>query len=248
MQYIKNPQLDGNSFFFSGDRTGFLLIHGFTATTTEVRLLGEKLHSDGFTVSAPLLPGHNTFPDDLNRCSWKDWYDAVENSYLDLKMNVDTVFVCGESLGALLTLLLASNQPGIRGLVCYSPALIIPNIWLSNFLFPFIKYLPKENKEDGLAWKGYMVNPIHAIAQLNAVQRYVRKALPGITTPIAIFQSEIDGTIAPNGANVIYDKVGSQDKEIHWFNHSSHCMLLDKQRDELYKVTKGFIDRLLAKV
>ena len=66
MAFIKNPQLDGNPFFYKGNKVGFLLIHGFTATTTEVRLLADKLHKDGYTVSAPLLPGHMTTPEDMN--------------------------------------------------------------------------------------------------------------------------------------------------------------------------------------
>ena len=63
--YMKNPQLDGEDFFVQGNSTGILLIHGFTATTTEVRLLAENLHHVGFTVAGPLLPGHGTHPEDL---------------------------------------------------------------------------------------------------------------------------------------------------------------------------------------
>ena len=37
--YMKNPHLDGESFYWQGNATGILLFHGFTATTTEVRLL-----------------------------------------------------------------------------------------------------------------------------------------------------------------------------------------------------------------
>ena len=35
-----NPHMDGSSFFFPGGPVGILLIHGFTATTVEVRALG----------------------------------------------------------------------------------------------------------------------------------------------------------------------------------------------------------------
>lgn len=58
--YMINPELDGSSITWQGGKTGFLLLHGFTATTAEVRPLGEALHAAGHTVSAPLLPGHGT--------------------------------------------------------------------------------------------------------------------------------------------------------------------------------------------
>jgi carboxylesterase len=142
-------------------------------------------------------------------------------------------------------LLLVSRQSGIKGLLCYSPALITRNIWLSHPLQYFVKYQPKGGKEDNLPWNGYTVNPIHAVAQLHHLQMQVRKALPFVTTPIAIFQSKIDTTIEPHGAKIVYDKVGSMDKELHWFNESSHCMILDKQLDDIYAVTRKFILRLL---
>ncbi len=245
MDFIKNPQLDGNSFFYNGNKVGFLLIHGFTATTTEVRLLADKLHQDGYTVSAPLLPGHMTSPDDMNRCSWKDWYGAVESEFLSLKAKVDTVFVGGESMGTLLSLQLASRQSGIKGLLCYSPALVNRKLWMADFLHPFIKYQPKGGREDNLPWKGYTVNPVHAASQLHQLQLKTRKVLPTVTAPIAIFQSRIDHSIDPHGAEILYEKVGSADKELYWFNESSHCMILDKQLDDIYAVTRKFVLRLL---
>ncbi len=245
MEFIKNPQLDGNEFFWKGNRVGFLLIHGFTASTAEVRLLAEKLHKDGYTVSAPLLPGHITSPEDMNQCAWEDWYGAVERHYLDLKRQVDTVFVGGESMGALLTLMLASRQSDIKGLLCYAPAIFVKKVWLAHFLKYFVRYQAKGGKEDNLPWKGYTVNPIHAVAQLHELQLQTRKVLPSITTPTAIFASRIDTSIAPQSADVLHQNIGSKDKEIHWFNASSHCMIIDKQLDDIYSVTHKFIKRLL---
>ena len=51
--YMRNDHLDGEDFHFKGNEIGILLIHGFTATTTEVRLIAEKLHQAGYTVAAP---------------------------------------------------------------------------------------------------------------------------------------------------------------------------------------------------
>jgi carboxylesterase len=180
----------------------------------------------------------------MNDRSWEEWYGAVEASYLDLQDKVATTIVGGESMGALLTLLLANRQSGIKGLLCYSPALIIPKICLSHLLLPFVRQYPKGGKEDFLPWKGYTVNPVHAITELHKLQKHVRKILPGITTPIAIFQSKRDTSIDPHGAEVLYGNVGSRDKELHWFNESSHCMILDKQLDEIYITTKQFLSRI----
>ena len=50
------PKLDGSSFLLPGGPTGILLLHGFTATTVEMRYLAEELHRRGYTVSAPCCP------------------------------------------------------------------------------------------------------------------------------------------------------------------------------------------------
>ena len=55
------------AFSMEGSREdGILLLHGFTATPGTMRPLGEALHRDtGFTVYAPLLPGHGLTPEEI---------------------------------------------------------------------------------------------------------------------------------------------------------------------------------------
>jgi len=104
-------------FFFEGNEVGVALFHGFTATTTEVRLLAEYLRGFGYTLSAPLLPGHGTEPADLNQTTWINWYEAAESAYLGLRERCSKVFVCGESMGALLALLIASRYEKVSGVI-----------------------------------------------------------------------------------------------------------------------------------
>ncbi|MBS1245743.1 MAG: uncharacterized protein H6R36_398 [Chloroflexi bacterium] len=92
-EIIRNPHLEGDTFFWEGGPVGVLLIHGYTATTAEVRLLGRFLHERGYTVSGPLLPGHGTTPQAMNRCRWQDWTGAVEQAYRQISTRCDRVFV-----------------------------------------------------------------------------------------------------------------------------------------------------------
>ena len=44
--------LDGaEPFYFAGGSTGVLLLHGLTGSPAEMRLLGEALSKEGFTIS-----------------------------------------------------------------------------------------------------------------------------------------------------------------------------------------------------
>ena len=244
--YIRNPHLEGDTFFFKGGKTGVLLFHGFTATTAEVRLLANCLHKAKFTISVPLLPGHGTYPAELNDRSWQDWYTAAEKAYLDLADKCQHVFVSGESMGALLALLLASRHPEISGLIVFSPAIKIKGLWQSRLLAPFKPWLVKTGADDGLPWKGYNVYPLKAAVQMLKLQKVVRKELSKIAQPTIIFTGAYDHTIDPDSGNIISEGISSQIKHVHLMPESPHCIILDKEVDKACQITKEFIGKALA--
>ena len=88
-----------------------LLIHGFTGAPPEMRLVADYLNQRGVTISAPLLPGHGTTVQDMNRCRWTDWTDHVQQALSDLQKRCQTAFVGGLSMGSLLALFLAADRP-----------------------------------------------------------------------------------------------------------------------------------------
>lgn len=122
-EILQNPHLKGDSFLWENGPIGVLLLHGLTATTAEVRILARELHDRGYTVMGPLLPGHGTQPEELNKVSWEDWAWTAEASYQHLATLCPTVFVGGESTGAALALHLASAHEEIGGVLCYAPAI-----------------------------------------------------------------------------------------------------------------------------
>ena len=241
-EFITNPHLDGNDIFWQGNAIGFLLIHGFTATTAEVRLMAEKLHADGFTVAAPLLPGHGTHPDDLNRVTRQMWQEKVKTTYEGLLRKTERVYVIGESMGALLTVELAVQHPEIVGLILFSPAMRINGLWKTRLLAPFKAYLKKRGKDDGLPWKGYSVYPLKGTVEMLKLQQDVRKRLPHVTQPTLIFTGERDHTIASDSAQIILEGIQSNNKRLIHLEDSPHCILLDHELDLAYQHIKNFFN------
>ncbi|AXI02407.1 alpha/beta hydrolase [Aquirhabdus parva] len=120
--------IQSNEYFFEGHalkdcgRIGVLLIHGLTGTPNEMKMVGKGLNRAGFTVYGMQLAGHCGDVADLNQTSWQDWYASVEVAAKQLKEKVDHVFVAGLSMGALLALKLAADQPKlIAGVGVYGP-------------------------------------------------------------------------------------------------------------------------------
>src|SRR5262249_43974775 len=83
-----------------------------------MRPLGDAIvraHPD-WAVLGPQLAGHGIGTGiegtrALARTGWRDWYASVERAYVELSHECDRIFVCGLSLGGLLTLELVRNRP-----------------------------------------------------------------------------------------------------------------------------------------
>ncbi|HPH96811.1 MAG TPA: alpha/beta fold hydrolase [Anaerolineaceae bacterium] len=238
---FKNPQLEGGAFFIPGNQIGLLMVHGFTATTAEVRLLADLLAPKGYTIAAPLLPGHNTTPEDLNGCQWQDWANEVRDAYAKLSSGCRQVFLCGESMGALLCLYLAAQVPDISGLILYAPAMKVPQLQYSRWISLFKPFLPKPHLDDDLLWKGYTVNPTRAAAQLFNLQGEVRRLLPKVHQPTLIFMGKMDETIALESGNMVLNGIASRDKTLQWMEKSHHCIILDQENGQVADLTHQFI-------
>lgn len=244
--FMQNPQLDGEDFFWKGSPTGILLIHGFTATTTEVRLAAEQLHEIGYTVTGPLLPGHGTTPEDLNHVTWQMWMEKVKQFYEDLLRECEQIFVVAESMGSLLALELAVQHPEIKGLCLFSPAIKAPRLWLTRFLQPFVDHLNKNAADDGLPWKGYNVYPVRGAVEMLKLQKRVRRDLDKVTQPTLVFTGEYDRSISPDAAEIVMKGLGSEYKEHIHMSESPHCILLDSELDQAVEEIDAFIHRNLG--
>jgi carboxylesterase len=214
-----------------------------------MRLLGEYLNQRGLAVSAPLLPGHGTTVEDMNRSRWTDWTGHVEQALLELEEQCQTVFVCGLSMGAALTLYLAASRPEFPGIVLYSPA-----VWPANrlyYLTPLLKYLiPRIAKAGGSSmvdpeadlrvWS-YNYNPTVAAHEFLKLLLRVRRSLPRVTSPLLVIYSTRDPAIHPKSAPKTFERAGSHDKELVIIQNSGHVITVDGEWEGVAERTYRFI-------
>jgi carboxylesterase len=104
-------------------RAGVLLLHGFTGSPWELRLLAESLAAKGLHVRVPRLPGHGGTPEDLLWVTWPDWERAAVEAHGELS-SARRVVVGGLSMGALLAVALGARlQHRVDGLLLMAPML-----------------------------------------------------------------------------------------------------------------------------
>jgi carboxylesterase len=251
--YLHNAEYPGDGFILKGSSNGILLFHGFTATVWEVKGLAEFIQNNtGMTVSAPLLPGHGTSPQDLSNCQFQDWLQAAETAYTAMRETSNSVIVGGESMGALLGLYLAAKYPEVKGLLLFAPALVIPGIFQARFLKWLLFGYPKKNlekpREGFLPWQGYRINPLNAVVELGKLQSAINQLLPNVIQPTLIFQGDRDETIDKNGSKIIYNAISSSSKQLITVENCGHCILLDKQYPHIYQMALQFTQQVQLSV
>lgn len=247
---LHNPHLEGGDFFWEAGPVGVLLLHGFTATTSEVRLFAKRLHEKGFSVAGPLLAGHGTCPEDLNRVRWQDWVTSAETLRGQLTSRCKHVFVAGESMGGLVALYLAASHPEVRGVLLYAPAIDLTisradkvKLYLGANFLPFAK---REKMDASDKWQGYDPElPTRGIIQLLQFQSAVKNVLPKITQPVIVFQGRKDDTVSRQAGDIILNGVHSHFKEHHWMEGSSHPILLDDELDAVTELSLRFVEKVL---
>jgi len=244
--------LDPSAFTLTGGTVGVLLIHGITASPTELRLIADYLHQRGLTVSAPLLPGHGTTIRSLHNQRWQDWAKHVEASLTNLQTRCTKLFVAGVSLGSLLALYLAAYHPELVGAVVYSPMLKMPG-GIAVHLLPLAArrmknravQKPAEFYSDPSAaariWS-YPTTSYPALNEMARLTRTVRPLLPKITSPVLIIYSKLDRLMIPSSPQFTYDHVGSGDKTLVALDNSGHGITFDSEWQTVADKTYQFIE------
>ncbi|HSQ25650.1 MAG TPA: alpha/beta fold hydrolase [Anaerolineales bacterium] len=242
-------------FFFPGGPVGCLLIHGFTGTPKEMRWLGEYLSEQGHSVLGVRLFAHATQPADMIRARWTDWLADVENGYHLLSGSCQQIFVIGLSMGGILSLLFASRRQ-LSGVVAMSTPHHLPNDPRTRFIKPLSlvqPYLPKGPPAwfDQAAYQehiSYATDPTRAFAEVRDMLKEMRKGLPDVKAPTLLVYSKDDVVVTPQERHMelIFEGLGSQEKQTLWLEGSGHVITRDAKRQEVFQAIGNFIDRLTS--
>ncbi len=241
-------------FFIPGGKTGCLLIHGFTGTPKEMRMLGDFLAAEGYTVLAPRLFGHATAPADMARARWADWVASVEDGMNLLKGCTDKQFVMGLSMGGVLALIAAARF-NFEGVVTFSAPCALPRDPRS-FLLPLIGHANLHiakgepdwrNQDAARDHKDYPFYPSRAILELGALLKEMRSELGSVTIPALLVQSKADRGIPAESLDTLYRDIASAEKQSFWVENSGHVIIREPEREKIFhKVAKfilGVLDR-----
>ena len=233
-----------------GDEVGVLLCHGFTGSPQSLRPWAEHLAGHGLTVSLPLLPGHGTRWQDMQRTGWQDWYAEVDRELRALRGRCARVFVAGLSMGGALALRLAARHgTAVSGVVVVNPAIKVhglaaPLLPVVRHVVPSIRGVAGDIAKPGQHEVGYPRVPLHAAHSMRRFLRLVDAELPQVTQPLLLLHSPQDHVVPPADSARVLSRVSSTDVTERLLARSYHVATLDHDAELIFAESLAFIGRL----
>jgi carboxylesterase len=222
---------------------GVLLLHGFGDTPQTLSLLAARLHGRGYSVLAPLLPGHGRSMREFRESNADQWIDAARQSLSAMKQTGGATSIVRLSMGGAIATVLAA-QTDIAALVLIAPYLGMPlhlrlaaaTHWLwggaageVNARNPRSIRDPIE-REKNLAY-GAVTG--RAISELWRVVRRARAALPAVEAPTLIIQSREDPRVSTSVAESALERLGATEKRLVLTEGAGHIITVDYGRERV---------------
>ncbi|AIS11397.1 alpha/beta hydrolase [Pseudomonas chlororaphis] len=258
-------------FILGNGEVAVLLIHGLTGTPTELRRVAVGLAQAGCTVYVPTLAGHCGNNADLQATGWQDWYEGVRRTFVGIRQRHRQVFVGGLSMGAVMSMYLASEHPGqVSGLLMYSTTLKYDG-WSINklaFLTPLLMRIPfgvhicsfEEKPPYGIKNKrlravverqmkagesssaGLLTMEGVTVRELHRMNAVVKKRMPSITTPALVLHSIEDDITSRWNADYVERKLGGPVVKV-LLDNCYHMITVDLQYRRVVELSADFIER-----
>lgn len=234
----------------AGERASImiLMVHGFTGSPLEFRKLGHYLNGHGYTVNAVRLPGHGTSLQDMNKTRWSDWWTHIVSSYDEgSHFGVKKIVAIGHSMGGLLTLKLAMEKQ-VDGAICLStPIYIQKRLAFAEVLRQWLTSAKPESPVSVTSESFYYAKPpLACLISLWSLLNNVKRSLQEVQTPLLISQGSRDEVVHPRSADYIYGRTSSLLKTIKYYPNSTHAILTDRDREQVYSDIYHFLNRILG--
>jgi len=236
-------------FFFERGKRAVLLLHGFTGTSADVRMLGRFLEKEGYTSLAPHYKGHGVPPEELIHTGPEEWWEDVLAGYNQLQeAGYDEIAVAGLSLGGVFSLKLGYNKP-VKGIVtmCAPMSMRTTDIMYEGVLKyarEYKKFEGKDEEDIESEVEALRAQNMPSLEELRSLVYDVRNHIDHIYAPLFVVQATEDDVIDTDSANVIYDNTESEKKHMKWYEESGHVITLGPEKVTLHEDILKFLESL----
>jgi len=240
-----------------------LIVHGLAEHSGRYMNIVSHFVPLGYAVHGFDLPGHGK--SDGTRVyveRFEDYTDTLK-IYFDRIRPGKPAFLVGHSMGGLIgAIYLLDHQTELTGAVLSGPAVkvpdkITPTILLAgkmlSALMPRFGLLELEAEgvcRDPAVVQAYISDPLvhrgkttaRLAAEMLKAMRVISAQAGKITLPIMIVQGSADRLVDPAGARMLYDTVGSADKEIRIYEGFYHEVFNEPEHERVLRDVERWIE------
>ena len=241
-----------------GIRPGAVLVlHGYNDSPQSVAPLATALHEAGWTVDAPLLPGHGRTLQAFGQSGADAWISAAREHYGALSAQHAEVAVCGMSMGGAIALMLAAENPDVRAVVAIAPYLHLSRPMETMLLLTPVasigaRYMSGgggKSIHDPVAAAGiiaYRRSTPRLLVELARLTRRAYDSLSSVRQPVLMVQSREDNRIPIESATRAFERIGSHEKTLDWVTGTGHVLTLDYGHEAMEKRIVAWLSRHLS--
>ena len=247
-----------HELFVEGCAPCVVALHGFGGTVAELRPLLDAVAGAGYAVDAALLAGHGSRVEELQDLGFDAWVEGARSRLRVVREKHGRVVLLGFSLGSLVAMQLASEQPeGLAGLVVLGSALTLhplmsvplgvwhrtgrrmPDVYL---LKPLAGDLVDRTAMGSLVT--YDRHPVRAALEVYLAGRRVRERVSRIECPTLVLHGRRDRVCPWKNAAWLAEHVGARDVSVRLFEKSAHVLAWDGERDDVAGEVLTFLARV----
>ncbi len=227
------------------DDRAIVLLHGYNDSPQTMRSPARAFSDAGWTVYAPLMPGHGRSLQSFADSTADQWIEAGRAAVREARSRHARVAVGGLSMGGAIATVLAAEFAAVQGVVLFAPFFVtsrrmklIASVW--PLLAVWAKYLTGGNASKSIRDPearakiiAYGCSTPRLLHEIERVVRRARAALPKVTQPVFMAQSTDDYRIPPAQAEAAFAALGSHDKTLHWTTGNGHVITMDYGNEAL---------------
>ena len=215
---------DAQCRFKDGKSRGMLLIHGLYDSPYTMHDLEAYFRKKCFHSRTILLPGHGTRPASLLGIDFESWIKTVNFAIRELAEEVDdNVYITGYSTGGALALNSAFENPLVKGLLLFAPALKVDAgmaHWAKRLGFEWVPFHRLADR-DLMKYESLTLDSVIAVDSLaNRVRTKLQDSSSTLTMPVLLVVAENDFTIKSTTA-IEYFREGRFGDNAEMFIYSS---------------------------
>lgn len=223
-----------------------LLLHAYSGSPNDVRMLARALEKREYTVYAPMYRGHGTMdPIDILQQKPETWWQETKEAIAFLQSKgYNEIAVFGLSMGGVFaTRLLTENQAGVigGGFFC-SPIAPVKTTVVESFL-AYAKQLLEGSKTTDINERLREYQPLvtEQLAKIEQQASVAYKKLSEVQQPFFMAQAGKDQMIEPEGVFKTARELEQARFQLNWYPKSGHVITVGPERRQLEQDVAEFL-------